>query len=109
MCHHLDVSTRSPWEKLDHWIKRQREYVLRLPKWLVGTWTVSVVAFSVWCVVYDKGLMPPLSRFYGRNPAYAVTGTIAFTTLAGLALLYGLARLIRPPAPTNLPPARTRD
>lgn len=103
------MSTRSPWNNVDRWLKAQRAYVLRLPRWLVGTWTVSVVAFSVWCALYDHGLMPPLLRFYDRQPAYAVMGTIAITTLAGLAPLLGLARLIKPPAPTNLPGARIHD
>lgn len=97
-----------PKTKVDIWIQKQREYVLRLPKWLVGTWTISSFAFAIWCVVYNHGVMPVVSGHY-RTPVSAAVVTIGLTVLPLMVVLYVIARLLKPPAPTNLPSARVRD
>ena len=97
-----------PKSKLDLWIQKQREYVLRLPRWLVGTWTVSSFAFAIWCIVYDRGWKPVLDRLDAR-PGYAEIGTVGLTVLPLMVVLYGIARLLAPPPPTNLPNARIRE
>jgi hypothetical protein len=97
-----------PKTKIDIWIQKQRAYVLRLPKWLVGTWTVSSVAFGVWCVVYNRGWMPVMSGVY-RTPGFDEMMAIGLTVIPLLIVLYGIARVIKPPPPTNLPSARIND
>jgi hypothetical protein len=97
-----------PKTKLDIWVQKQREYVLRLPKWLVGTWTVSSFAFAIWCAVYNRGFMSLVSGLY-RTPGYDEVFAICLTVIPLFIVLYGIARLLKPPAPTNLPSARVRD
>ena len=102
-----DRELARPKTKLDLWIARHREYVLRLPRWLVGTSVISSVALGVWCAIYDHGLMGLASRIY-KTPGYAALVTVAFTVMPCLIILYGIARIVKPPPPTNLPPARLR-
>jgi len=102
-----DREATRPKTKIDLWIQRHREYVLRLPRWLVGTSVISSIALGVWCAIYDHGLMRVMSYVY-RTEGYAAMATVAFTVLPCLLLLYGIARVVKPPPPTNLPSARVR-
>jgi len=104
----IERANAMPKTKFDIWMQAQRAYVLRLPKWLVGTWVVSSMAFAVWCIVYNKCLMPVVSRIY-NDPVYRAIMTFGLTWIPLLVVLYVIARLIKPPAPTNLPSARINE
>jgi hypothetical protein len=95
-----------PKTKLDVWAQRHREFVLRLPRWLVGTSLISSLALGVWCAIYDRGLMPLLRHLYSRE--LASLATVVLTTLPCMLVLYGIARLVRPRPTSNLPDARLR-
>lgn len=103
----LKARAQQPRSPIDLWIQRQREIVLRLPKWLVGTWTISSLGLGVWCAIENHGLMPLLRHLY-RDPVYAGLGTVSLTVLPLLVVLYGIARVLRPRPPSNLPEAHVR-
>lgn len=105
----LERERARPRSKIDHVMQRQRDLVLRLPKWLVGTTVVSSVALGVWCAVYDRGLMKVLGPLYATRPGFAHIGTVVFTMFPFLIALYVIARIVRPKPPSNLPDARARE
>ena len=96
-----------PKTKLDVWVQRHREFVLRLPRWLVGTSLISSLALGVWCAIYDRGLMPLMRRLYTREDGLDGHDR-ASPRLPCMLVLYGIARLVRPLPPSNLPDARVR-
>jgi hypothetical protein len=91
----------------DHWIQRQREIVLRLPRWLTGTSIVTALSFGVWCVYGTHFLYRPLYRLY-EDPVYAGLATIGLPLFGVIVALYGIARLLKPHPPSSLPNARVR-
>jgi hypothetical protein len=101
----IERDRATPRTKVDLWMQRQREYVLRLPKWLVGTWVVSSLAFAIWCLVYNRGLTP-LIWDDTTNEGGLVLFIVGLTFLLLMIPLYVIARIVRPPARTNLPDAR---
>ena len=104
----LERERARPRTKIDHAIQRQRELVLRLPRWLVGTSLISSCALGVWCAVYDQGLMKLFGPLYATRPGFAHIATVAFTMIPCMLALYVIARLVKPKPPSNLPDARLR-
>lgn len=104
----LERERARPRTKIDHAIQRQREFVLRLPKWLVGTTFVSSFALGVWCAVYDRGLMTLLGPLYETRPGFAHLATVVLTMFPFVIALYVIGRIVKPKPASNLPDARAR-
>jgi hypothetical protein len=104
----LERERAKPKGKLDQAIQRQRQLVLRLPKWLVGTSLISSCALGVWCAIYDRGLMKVLRPLYATQPGFAHIATVVFTMVPCMLALYAIARIVKPKPPSNLPDARIR-
>ena len=90
---------------IDHWIARQREIVMRLPRWLVGSTVFGALALGIYWAVTDRGMSRWLAFLPFPQGGYRGLATIALTAWPVLIALDVVARLLRPRPPSNLPPA----
>jgi hypothetical protein len=98
--------------RADAWIRDQRAVVLRLPRWLVGSAVVASFALGVEWMVTGSGPAPWFAHFFQDTPAWgpavAMLATVALPVQICVIALYVVARIVRPPPPSNLPGARVQ-
>ncbi len=101
----MSWKSRFPRTPIDDAIARQREIVLRLPRWLVGSMLAGTLALGIYWAATRTGLWRIVTAIIDDD----VLATLATATLPLYPVLIGLyivARLRGPRPPPSVPPAR---
>src|SRR5262245_62433279 len=91
----LERERQRPRTAIDHWLMKQREIVLRLPQWLIGSTLVGATALGIAWAVTRRGLWPAFAWLF-EDEVWAFMGTVAFTIWPMMIALYVVARFMPP-------------
>jgi hypothetical protein len=79
----------------DSWLARQIEIVGRLPRWLAGSLVIGSFALGVYWVATRGAVMRAIDRAFD-DTFFAALCTLVTPVLPAMALLYVIARMMKP-------------